>query len=78
MAYGCLDEASLVVKDIVVEICGDERPAKRIKRHARTSQLRELIDASSDAGAHLSLLGRSKPNTRGPSCAAAIPIGKLR
>ena len=50
-ACGCLDEASLVVKDIAAENCGDERPAKRmrIKPHARESQLRELIDASSDA-----------------------------
>ena len=45
----CFDEAGLVVKDVVEEACGDERPVKRIEPHARTSQLRELIDASPDA-----------------------------
>ena len=30
-ACGCLDEPSLIIKDIAAEICGDERPAKRIK-----------------------------------------------
>ena len=29
-ACGCLDEASLVVKDIAAENCGDERPAKSL------------------------------------------------
>ena len=43
---GCLDETGLVVKDIVEEGCGDERPAKRIKPHARSSQLRELFNSS--------------------------------
>ena len=46
LTHGCLDEAGLVLKDIVEEGCGDERPAKRIKPHARPSQLRELLDSS--------------------------------
>ena len=46
--HGCLDEGGLVVKDVVTERCGEERPSKRIKRHAHTSQLRGLIDSSPD------------------------------
>ena len=45
-AGGCLDESGLVIKDIVADGCHNERPAKRIKTHARSSQLRDLIDAS--------------------------------
>jgi len=45
-AGGCLDESGLVIKDIVADGCGSERPAKRIKSHARSSQFRDLIDAS--------------------------------
>lgn len=47
-ARGRLDEAALVVKDIAADICG-ERPAKRIRQHARHAQLRELIGGSPDA-----------------------------
>jgi len=46
LAGGCLDESGLVIKDIVADGCQNERPAKRIKMHARPSQLRDLIDAS--------------------------------
>ena len=47
-ARGCLDQADLVVKDIVRESCGEESQAKRrrIKPHARASKLRQLIDSS--------------------------------
>ena len=56
-ACGCLDEPSLIIKEIVAESCGgDERPAKRIKRHAHPSQLRELIDASPDAWRTLEII----------------------
>ena len=48
-ARGCLDEAGLVVKDVVAEGCGEERPTKRIKHHTRSSQLRGLVDSSPDA-----------------------------
>ena len=48
-ACGCLDEDGLIVKDVVAESCGEERPTKRIKHHARSSQLRGLIDSSPDA-----------------------------
>lgn len=59
-ARGCLDETSLVAKDIVADICGEERPAKRIKRHARTFELRELIDASPNAWSTLVALATIK------------------
>ena len=45
---GRLDQADLVVKDIVRGSCGEESQAKRrrIKPHAHPSKLRELIDSS--------------------------------
>ena len=45
---GRLDQAGLVVKDIVREIYGEDSQAKRrrIKPHIRASKLRELIDSS--------------------------------
>ena len=57
---GCFDESDLIVKNVVEEACGDDRPAKRIEPHARTTQLRQLIDASPDAWHTLVALAKVK------------------
>ena len=50
---GQLDDENLVAKDIVIEGWADAKPAKRIRSHARASQLRQLVDNSPDAWARL-------------------------
>ena len=77
--HGCLDEGGLVVKDVAAERCGEERPSKRIKRHAHTSQLRGLIDSSPDQWLALVAIAsclaehkRSKQNERDPDWSVAL------
>ena len=50
---GQLDDENLVVKDIAAEAWTDEKPAKRIRSHARTTQLRQLVDNSPGVWARL-------------------------
>lgn len=46
---GCLDEAGLVIEDLVADSCDEEHPSKRMKHQAPSFQLRGLIDSSPDA-----------------------------
>ena len=47
-AGGLLDEAGLVLKNIVEEGCGEERPTKLIRRHAFSSQLQSQLKINQD------------------------------
>ena len=78
-ARGCLDESGLVIKDIVANGCHNERPVKRIKTHARSSQLRDLIDASPRAWCALIAIAtvkaevkRAELHTRDPAWNLAL------
>ena len=78
-ARGLLDEAGLVLKDIVTESCGEERPSKRIKRHARSSQLQSLLDSSPDDWRALVAIAtlkaeqkRSRQNEHSPDWSVAL------
>ena len=78
---GLLDEAGLVLKDIVEEGCGEERPAKRIRirQHAFSSQLQSLVDSSPDDWRTLVAIAtlkaeqeRSRRNEHFPDWSAAL------
>ena len=64
LSGGCLDESGLVIKDIVADGCHNERPAKRIKAHARSSQLRNLVDASPRAWRTLIAIATAKAEVK--------------